>query len=268
MFYRLKEVSVPVGGDFVDTVSFGRGDCALVILPGLTVRSVKGSGAMLAWMYRMFAKDWRVTVIDKKSSVPENCTVKELAEDTAMVMQSLGIASADVVGVSMGGMIAQVLALEHPELVHSLVLAVTLSRCNDKVRQAIETWCAFIEREDSRGFAEDMVERMYSPAYVSRYRCMIPILAKMSMPKDQERFLRLAKACLTCDTEDRLGEIRCPAFVIGGKEDRVVGGEGSVEIADKLGCSIHMYEELGHAAYEEAGDFNRRIYDFLKIHKT
>jgi pimeloyl-ACP methyl ester carboxylesterase len=51
--------------------------------------------------------------------------------------------------------------------------------------------------------------------------------------------------------------------VIGGKQDKVVSGVASEEIAEKLGCALHMYENLGHAAYEEAQDFNQMVYDFL-----
>lgn len=58
--------------------------------------------------------------------------------------------------------------------------------------------------------------------------------------------------------------IQCPVFVIGGMQDKVVNGEASIEIAEKLGCKIHMYEDLRHAAYEEAKDFNQRVYDFLR----
>ena len=50
---------------------------------------------------------------------------------------------------------------------------------------------------------------------------------------------------------------------MGAKQDKVVTGEASEEIAEKLGCKVHMYDELGHAAYEEASNFNQIIYDFL-----
>ena len=53
-------------------------------------------------------------------------------------------------------------------------------------------------------------------------------------------------------------------FVIGGQQDKIVSGKASEEIAEKLDCKIYMYENLGHAAYEEAKDFNKRIYDFLR----
>ena len=53
-------------------------------------------------------------------------------------------------------------------------------------------------------------------------------------------------------------------FVIGGAKDQVVSGGASVELAEKLGCKLHMYDSLGHAAYEEAKDFNSRVMNFLK----
>lgn len=48
-------------------------------------------------------------------------------------------------------------------------------------------------------------------------------------------------------------------------QDRVTGGEASMEIAEKLGCKSFIYDDLGHAAYEEAKDFNQRVYDFFMI---
>ena len=86
----------------------------------------------------------------------------------------------------------------------------------------------------------------------------------MQKPKDAHRFIILAKACLTCNTYEDLEKIQCPVFVIGGRQDKVVGSNASEEIAQKLDCKIFMYEQLGHAAYEEAKDFNKRIYDFLR----
>ena len=74
----------------------------------------------------------------------------------------------------------------------------------------------------------------------------------------------MAKSCLTCNAYDELDKIKCPVFVIGGRQDKVVGGKASEEIAEKLGCEIYMYDNLGHAAYEEAKDFNKRVYEFFR----
>lgn len=264
MFYRLKEASVKIGNSHIDYAVFGTGERPMVIIPGLSLRDVKGAGAGLALMYRFFAKDYRVYVLDKKADIPEGCTVADLAKDTALAMEALEISNAVVFGVSLGGMIAQTLALDYPRLVDRLVLGVTLSRPNDTVREVVNGWVDSAERGNFAAIIIDMLEVMYSPAYAKRYRWLFPILAKFGAPKNKERFVRLAKACLTCDVYDELDQITCPTLILGGGKDKIVTVEASLEMAERIGCACHIYEELGHAAYEEAVDFNDRIYEFLK----
>ncbi len=263
MLWNLKESSVSVGNGRVDYAVFGKGEKPLVMIPGLSLRDVKGAGAGLALMYRIFARDYRVYVIDKKSDIAEGCTVSDIAEDTAEAMKALGIADACVFGVSLGGMVAQHLAIEHPELVQRLVLGVTASRTNQTVEKQIGKWVNLAESDDFGGIVKDMLNVMYSASYVRRYGWLFPILAKLGVPKDKTRFIRLAKACLTCDTYERLEALSCPTLVLGGARDQIVTGEASAELAEKLGCEIHMYDELGHSAYEEAKDFNRRVFEFF-----
>ena len=186
-----------------------------------------------------------------------------MAEDVAGAMDALGIRTADMYGASQGGMIAQELAIGHPERVRRMVLAVTLSRPNDTVRQAVATWIDRIRAGDLDGFAADYIQRGYSEAYLRRYRAFLPLVFRLQKRMPAERFLALAEACLSCDTYDRLHRIRCPVLVLGGGRDRVVSGEASREIAAALGCECHIYEELSHEAYNEAKDFNDRVYEFL-----
>ena len=263
MLWNLKESSVTVGSGRVDYAVFGKGKKPLVIIPGLTLRDVKGAGLGLAWMYRTFSKDYRVYVIDKSREIREGCTVRDLADDMAAAMQALEIRDAYVVGVSLGGMIAQALALRYPSLVRALVLGVTASRTNETMRAAVEQWITLAEAGNFGGIVRDMLVIMYSKGYAKRYGWLFPLLARMARPKNEERFIRLAAACLTCDTYESLGQIVTPTLVLGGKEDKIVTAEASIEIAERLGCEIYMYEGLGHSAYEEASDFNKRIKEFF-----
>ena len=266
MFADLREGSVTLEDTTVDYAVFGKGQTPLVILPGLSFRDVKGAGAGLALMYRIFWRDFRVYVLDKKAEIPENCTVKALSEDTAQTMAALGIANAYVFGVSLGGMIAQRLAIDHPQLVRGLVLGVTASRTNETLAHTVGRWIASVRRDAFGEIVSDMLEVMYSASYGKRYGWLFPILARFCMPKNKTRFLRLAKACLTCDTYEELHRIACPTLVLGGREDRIVTGEASAEIAERLVCekALRLWEGLGHAAYEEAKDFNAEILSFLK----
>lgn len=264
MLYNAKESKVRVNDMDIDYISFGSGQKPLIMIQGLNTRGIKGSALPLAYMYRIFAKDYKVYLFDRRPDVKEGITVKEVAEDIAVAMDNLGITNADILGVSQGGMIAQYLAIDRPDLVNKLVLAFTLSRNNDKVISAIETWVELVEKGEMKQLIVDMAERMYSESYLKMYRPFLPLLTAVQKPTDVQRFVILANSCLTCNTYDVLNEIKCPVLVIGGQKDKIVGGEASIEIAEKLGCKIHMYDELGHAAYEEANDFNSIVYEFLK----
>ena len=264
MFYNVKERKLTLGGMDFDYITFGSGAKPLVMIQGLNTRGIKGAGFSLAYMYRIFARDFRVYLFDRRPVVEDGFTVREMASDVAMAMDSLGISGAAVFGVSQGGMIAQYLAIDRPDLVEKLVLAVTLSRNNETVIRVVESWIRMARQGEMGRLVADMAEKMYSESYIKRYRPFLPLLTVLQKPKDVERFAILAKACLTCDTYELLDRIQCPVLVLGGAKDQVVTGEASLEIAEKLGCQLHLYENLGHAAYEEAQDFNGRVYDFLQ----
>ena len=266
MIYGAKEFTLTAGGVEMRCVSFGKGERPLVIIPGLSLRSIKGMAVPLAYMYRIFAKDFKVFVFDRRNDVPEGFTVKNIAEDIAAAMDTAGIQNADVLGVSQGGAAAQYLAVLNPRLVRTLTLGVTYSRLNDTVTEVVGGWIRMVGDGDYKAVVMDMLPKMYSDNYIKKYERFLPVLSKFTRFDDPGRFLTLAKACLTCDIYDELEKIGCPVFVIGGKQDKVVTGEASEEIAEKLGhdkCRIFMYDELGHAAYEEAKDFNQKVLDFI-----
>lgn len=263
MLYGAKELKLTANGMQFDYIRFGSGKKPLIMIQGLNTRGIKGAALSLAYMYRIFAKEYTVYLFDRRPVVYDGITVRDMAEDIASAIDALGLRNADVFGTSQGGMIAQYLAIDRPDLVRRLVLAVTLSRNNDTVKQVVGDWIEMAERGDMKRFVLDMAEKMYSETYVKKYRPIMPLLTILQKPKDVKRFVILAKSCLTCDTYDILDKIKCPVLVIGGKQDKVVSGVASEEIAEKLGCALHMYENLGHAAYEEAQDFNQMVYDFL-----
>ena len=264
MFYNAKELTLKLQDMEMDYITFGSGTKSLIIIQGLSTRSIKGMAIPLAFMYQIFAKDYKVYLFDRRKVVEEGITVRDFAADIAKAMDVLGIINANVFGVSQGGMIAQYLAIDRPELVHKLVLAVTISRNNDTVKAVVANWIDLTEKGEFKALVADMAVKMYSEAYIKRYQLFMPLLVVFQKPKDEKRFITLAQACLTCNTYEELDKIQCPVLVMGGKEDKIVTGKASEEMAEKLGCQIYMYEKMGHAIYEEAKDFNQKVYDFLK----
>lgn len=264
MIYNAKEHKLILQDVQMDYITFGNGTKPLILIQGLSTRNIKGSSLLVAYMYRIFAKDYRVYMFDRRQNIFEGITVNDMALDIANAMDNLGIKNASVFGISQGGMIAQCLAINRPDLVTKLVLGVTLSKNNNTVEAVVKNWIKLTEQENFKQLVLDMADKMYSKEYVKRYKPFMPLLTIWQKPKDAQRFIILTKACLTCNAYEELEKIQCPVFVIGGKEDMVLSGEASQEIAQKLNCKLYMYENLGHSAYEEAKDFNKRICDFLK----
>ena len=262
--FRAKEDVLTLNSGNITYISFGKGLQPLVMIPGLRLSGISGGAKAIAWFYRIFAEDYRVYMFDRKDPLTDPCTIHELAEDTADAMQALGLQNAYVFGASQGGMIAQDLAIRHPELVRKLVLGVTLSRNNETAARVIRHWIELAETEGLSGVAADYIQKGYSETYLKKYKAFLPLLLKTQKFMPKERFIVLAKACLTCDTYDHLDAILCPVLVLGGGKDKIVTGEASLEIAEKLHCAYHIYEDLSHEAYNEAKDFNQRIYEFLK----
>ena len=263
MFWNLVEGCVNIPSGKLNYVSFGKGHKHLIIVQGLNVRDLKGAGASLALMYQMFSKDFRVWFFDRRMVVEEGLTNWDLAEDIFDAMNALNIDSADVYGVSQGGMIALALTLEHPERVSKLALGVTASRANENIKKVVSKWVTCALNQDHITINKETFSMMYTEGYLKKYKLLMPLLVRMIKPKDFKRFAILASAILDFDCYDRLNEIICPVLVLGGAQDAITTGEASVEIAQKLNCDIHMYSEYGHAAYEEAKDFNDKIYDFF-----
>lgn len=246
-------------------VSFGSGKKKLVVMPGLSdgLATVKGKALLISSDYKKFLKDYTVYMFSRKNKMPEGYRIRQMAEDQAAVMKQLGIENAFVMGVSQGGMVAQYLAIDHPELVKGLMLVVTAPYANDVALASVTGWIDMAKKGDHRTLMIDTAEKMYSQAYLKKYAKMFPLMARFTRPKDYERFFRNAYAILGFDARDELSKIKCPVYIIAGDDDKTVGSDAAYELKQAIPDSkIFVYEGLGHGIFTEAKDFYDRVLDF------
>ena len=258
---------INTNGEQTNFLSFGKGHKNLIIIPGVGdgLKTVKGMALPFAFLYRELARDYKVYVFSRPVNLKPDAATKDMAESLYKAMVALDISNASVVGVSQGGMISQYLALNHPEIVEKLVLVVTLSRPNPTVVSAIDTWTEMAQRGDYKAIMLSTAELSYTPKKAKQSKLIYKLFGTLGKPKSFDRFLIQAKSCTSHDAYDRLSEIKCPTLIIGGTEDKIVTGEASKEIADKIqGSELYMYEGLGHGLYEEAKDFIHRVAEFCK----
>ena len=262
-----KNGCVKIGDTEMYYAAFGSGDRKLVVLPGLSdgLTTVKGKALVLSMPYRKFFRDYTVYMFSRKNRMPEGYSIEDMAEDQARAMKALGIGEACLLGVSQGGMIAQYVAVNHPETVKKLILAVTAPNANETVSGAVSGWIGMAERGDHMALMVDTAEKMYSEKYLRKNRKLFPLLARFTKPKDYDRFMKNARAILAFDARGELAKISCPTLIIAGSDDRTVGNEAASELNALIsGSELFVYDGLGHGAFEEAKDFYDRILAFCE----
>ena len=265
--FNAKNGSVAIGNDRMSYVSFGRGQKNLVILPGLSdgLATVKGKALVLAAPYRLFFEKYKVYMFSRRDGLERGTSIRDMARDQAEAMKQLGIDRASVLGVSQGGMIAQYLAIDHPDMVDRLVLAVTAPCINEIAKERIDSWIGFAKEGNHKGLMVDTAENSYSPQYLVKYRGIYPLIGLIGRPANYERFYANAEAILSFDALDELEKIQCPTLIIAGEKDKIVGLQSSYDLQSRIkDSSLFIYKGLGHGAYEEAKDFNRRVFAFLE----
>jgi pimeloyl-ACP methyl ester carboxylesterase len=188
---------------------------------------------------RFFKKHFRVVAFDNRgvgrSDKPRGpYSTRIMAEDTAKLMDYLGIGKAHVMGISMGGMIAQELAINHPDKVNKLVLACTYAAQDENSGDTEEVAELWRQKAAPKRFLSAMVSLSFNKPL---YRYSIGLLAKIFTLflgfEDEIGLSGQMEACRNHNTLDRLRLITAPTLVIVGTKDRVIKPTSSEVIASK-----------------------------------
>ncbi len=244
---------------------FGNGEKPLVILPGLGTKSIAKAAGSVSAAYSLLAKSYKIYVLDRRLVVPEGFSVREMAKDTAEAMRSLKIEKAAIFGASLGGMIAQQLAVDFPEFVGALALGSTTSRCNPTIRETALAWRNAALNKNISDLISSFLDALYSEKTVRIAGELIKQMNSDLSEDELNRFAAQAGAIIGFDIYDRLCEIKAPTIVIGVEGDKVVTGEASVEIAQAIGCELYMYgSEYAHCVFDEAPDYKNHLLKFFE----
>lgn len=242
----------------MEYLNFGKkGGERFVILPGLSLKSVMGSADAIVSAYSVIAEDYDVYLFDHIKEEPLGYSVENMAEDTLAAFKELGIEKANIMGVSMGGMIAQAIALIDPGAVKCLVLCSTSSKGSGSA--VLDIWRELAEKKEAKELSRSFGEYVYTPSFYEQYKEIIDNMGEGASGLDFENFIISIDAIKSFDVSERLGDIKCPVFVIGAGEDRVLGAGSSYDLMDGLGCEGYIYEGKGHGVYDEEPDYLKRV---------
>ena len=256
----------------IDYAVHGRGE-PLVLIQGL-------GGPRSGWIFqtRAFGKYYRVITFDNrgvgKSDKPGGSyTVRTMADDTIALLDYLGVDKAHVLGISLGGMIAQEIAINYPERVRKLILACTAAETGATDESVIKAMglgdgSSGADITDLR--SADMLKVMSAVISLSYNRKLFKVLL-LPLAKIYLRFGEVKaisgqlEAAAAYSTLDRLQQIKAPTLVIVGTGDKLMPVHSSEVLADRIPDAELVKVEGGSHAFfmEMRGRFNKEVLDFL-----
>lgn len=237
-------------------------------------------GGHRGWFFqkRAFAKHFRVIAADSRGvgsarNTDGNFTLKTLADDVVGLMDHLEIERAHVLGLSMGGMVAQEVAINYPNRLKKLILAATYTngeetrKISPSMTQALGVGDNPTEDDVKDIDIINFVGNMAGLSYNSRiYKTLvIPSTKIYAKFKGYKSLMNIFRASVGCNTMDRLHLIEAPTLIIYGTEDKVVPPIASEVMASKIPNSKLVKIEGGsHSLHlEMRGQFNKEILNFL-----
>ncbi|MEX2108176.1 MAG: alpha/beta hydrolase [Solirubrobacterales bacterium] len=247
--------SVDAGGTELHYERAGSGE-PMLLVQGMSATHMTWGRPFLSSLER----DFECTVFDnrgmgKSGRAEMPFMIVDLADDALALLDALEIERAHVVGISMGGMIAQELALANPERVRTLTLGATYCGGPEGSLMAPEDLQllgeAFASGDPER-VRRAMWEINLSPTYReddSRYAAFLEMAE--ALPAPAEVVMQQMQACAAHGTADRLGQLAPPTMVIHGTADRLLRVSNGLEIAALLSIEPTLLEDVGHMFWWE-----------------
>jgi len=266
--------SIPVKTGRTDDIvvafkDFGSGD-PLVLINGF-------GSTMDMWnppILDALGSSFRVVLFDSRGmgysgSSEKPYSIPLFARDTAGLMDLLGISRAHVIGFSLGGMVAQELALLYPEKIRSLVLVSTDCGGPHAERMSADVWKTL---SDKNGDLLEQAERLFSilfPPGWAREHDPWDYCPEIHETTPKEHIFRQSEALFTWQgTYERLPEIQCPTMVITGTDDVIIPPENAFILARRIPAAwLVQFRDGGHGiAYQFPELYSRVVMMFLDLH--
>ena len=219
----------------------------------------------LAEQYQVIVPDNRGVGRTEKPAVEYSTEL--MADDVANLLNALGIPRAHILGMSMGGAIAQQMALRHPWTVDRLILACTFSETSPYGEEIMAVWRLLAERAGMEALARLLLAQSVTPRFYSEHPDRLARLREIfaAWPQPVDAYLRQHGACARHRTTDQLSRIRAPTLVLAPERD-VLTPPGAMNLIHQHipDATLVVIPRSGHGfMWEVPEQFNAAVVEFL-----
>lgn len=256
--------TVKLDNSEMEYIRFWNWKKVFAIIPGLSLKSILLSEEAITASFSDFTSDFTVYLFDKVKDIFENYSIYDMAEDTYNAMINLWIKSCNIFGASQWWMIAQCIAIKHPEFIEKMVLWSTACKIESKALKFISERIELAKLDNISELNKKIANDIYCEQTIKEYGEIILNSNANVTSEEIERFIKLASTTLDFNIEKDLWNIKCKTLVIWSNNDLLFWWESSKFLAEKLHCELYLYDHYGHAVYDEAPDFRERMLKFLQ----
>ena len=199
------------------------------------------------------------------SAVPPGpYTQEQLVDDAARLIREWGRGPVMFVGLSMGGMVAQGLAVRHPELLRGVVIANSSAQYPAAAREAWAQRIATVQQHGLASIADATMERWFTPAFRAAQPELVERHRQTILRGSVEGYLACCHAVAAVDWLDSLAQVSTPALVIAGTQDAGAPPEMSEAIASRIpGARLELLEAAHLSVAEQPQAFERLLRGFI-----
>ena len=263
------ELKTGVFGGGLPFARFGKGSQPLVVFPGLADAAwdATSAGWNLLEHYQRFTDQFTIFVISRKRGLPQGYTTRDMAADYATAFDH-ELGPCPILGISLGGCIAQHFAADYPDRVRRLVLASAGHQIDAAGRKIPEHWLELARQNRWREFYCNIAKVTVQEFHHTFYQFLLPLLRmKAHNPGD---FLVVLAASLQHNSAEILEKIRTPTLVVAGAEDIFFPPVLLRETVRRIPNSrLHLITNARHDAYEsQRNEFETTVLQFLRDHES
>jgi 3-oxoadipate enol-lactonase len=208
----------------------------------------------LAASYRVVAFDNRG--VGQTSDLDSVASIRQMADDAVGLLDALELSRAHVAGHSMGGLIAQELALAHPERVQSLLLLSSCAKADARGKVIIESWGDLPRQLDATSATRLILPWIYTNAFFAKPGAVEELIEQIlanPFPPSLQGIFGQSRAISSCDTSGRLSDMDCPTLALVGREDILLPVAFSEQLVRGIrGAELVVLEQTGHGLLIES----------------